>query len=127
MAWYYSWDALVSSTRFSLIIMMRLYMGLLTAASLLFPAQSADCPGYNVVAASDNGHTLHADLTMSGPACNIYADDLPNLKLEVEYETCKLVPFCPLVGVDGGDDVRRDLQLTPQQSFPSSRQNLRRR
>jgi alpha-glucosidase len=47
------------------------------------------CPGYaasNVVK-TDSG--LTADLTLAGTACNVYSDDINNLKLVVEYQTRK--------------------------------------
>jgi alpha-glucosidase len=47
------------------------------------------CPGYaasNVVK-TDSG--LTADLTLAGAACNVYSDDIKDLKLVVEYQTSK--------------------------------------
>jgi hypothetical protein len=47
------------------------------------------CPGYTAsnVATTSNG--LTADLKLAGAACNTYGQDLDNLKLSVQYETCK--------------------------------------
>jgi alpha-glucosidase len=45
------------------------------------------CPGYaasNVVK-TDSG--LTADLSLAGAACNVYSDDIKDLKLVVEYQT----------------------------------------
>lgn len=49
--------------------------------------QLSDCPGYAAsnVQTSDSG--LTADLTLAGPACNTYGDDLENLVLSVTYES----------------------------------------
>jgi alpha-glucosidase len=47
------------------------------------------CPGYaasNIVK-TDSG--LTADLTLAGTACNVYSDDIADLKLVVEYQTGK--------------------------------------
>ena len=52
------------------------------------PLRRADaCPGYKAsnVQTTDNGIT--ADLTLAGSACNIYGQDLSDLKLLVEYQT----------------------------------------
>ncbi|KAL6703672.1 hypothetical protein ACN47E_009446 [Coniothyrium glycines] len=45
------------------------------------------CPGYAAsnVETTDSG--LTADLTLAGDACNIYSDDIKDLKLVVEYQT----------------------------------------
>ncbi len=47
----------------------------------------ASCPGYKAsnVKTSDPG--LTADLNLAGKACNVYGDDLKNLRLDVTYET----------------------------------------
>jgi alpha-glucosidase len=50
-------------------------------------ADPGACPGYaasNVVK-TDSG--LTADLTLAGTACNVYSDDISDLKLVVEYQT----------------------------------------
>ncbi|KAF2122790.1 alpha-glucosidase b [Lophiotrema nucula] len=46
-----------------------------------------DCPGYKAsnVQTTDNGIT--ADLTLAGSGCNIYGQDLNDLKFLVEYQT----------------------------------------
>ncbi|KAI0022960.1 glycoside hydrolase family 31 protein [Xylariomycetidae sp. FL0641] len=47
-----------------------------------------DCPGYTASNVVDTGATVTADLSLAGNAsCNIYADDIANLKLLVEYQT----------------------------------------
>lgn len=78
---------------------MRLYsvpvfVGLATSAfaSALVPRQAASndsCPGYAASNVVDDGSTVTVDLTLAGPACNVYGTDIQNLKLEVEYQTGK--------------------------------------
>ncbi|KAF1933287.1 glycoside hydrolase family 31 protein [Didymella exigua CBS 183.55] len=46
-----------------------------------------DCPGYTASNVQDDGGRVTADLALAGEACNIYSNDLTNLKLEVEYQT----------------------------------------
>jgi len=45
------------------------------------------CPGYAATNVHDDGSKVTADLRLAGPACNVYGDDLTDLKLEVEYQT----------------------------------------
>ncbi len=66
---------------------MRFVTGLIVAAGLFAQGWAADCPGYHVVAAEDNGNTLTAQLRLSGKNCDVYGEDLPKLKLQVEYQT----------------------------------------
>ncbi|KAJ6779720.1 hypothetical protein PWT90_02063 [Aphanocladium album] len=66
---------------------MRFTTGFVAAATLAAQAWASDCPGYNVVSANDNGHTLTASLHLSGKNCDVYGTDLPKLKLQVEYQT----------------------------------------
>ncbi|KAF1831896.1 hypothetical protein BDW02DRAFT_504169 [Decorospora gaudefroyi] len=47
----------------------------------------ADCPGYTASNVQDNGSKVTADLSLAGTACNVYGDDLNDLRLEVEYQT----------------------------------------
>jgi hypothetical protein len=62
-------------------------LGLATAAT----AASVDsCPGYNAGAILSSRSSLTADLSLAGDACNVYGDDLDNLRLLVEYQTGKL-------------------------------------
>lgn len=46
-----------------------------------------DCPGYKASNVQNDGSRVTADLTLAGTACNVYGDDLTDLKLEVEYQT----------------------------------------
>lgn len=67
-----------------------LLTGTLILASTVLPRESIDplkkCPGYeasNVVVTSSG---LTADLSIAGPACNAYGDDLESLSLTVVHE-----------------------------------------
>ncbi|KAH5294293.1 alpha/beta-glucosidase agdC [Parastagonospora nodorum] len=55
-------------------------------------ARDADpnsCPGYAASNVSRTESGLTADLTLAGTACNVYSDDIKDLKLVVEYQTDK--------------------------------------
>lgn len=56
----------------------------------------AGCPGYEVSHIREDHSGISAHLTLAGKACNVYGDDLKDLKLEVTYENgmymCKLHP-----------------------------------
>lgn len=45
------------------------------------------CPGYKARNVRDDGVRVTADLALAGTACNVYGDDLVDLKLEMEYQT----------------------------------------
>ncbi|KAF2790304.1 glycoside hydrolase family 31 protein [Melanomma pulvis-pyrius CBS 109.77] len=45
------------------------------------------CPGYEASNVVKTDSSLTADLTLAGPACNKYSEDLTDLKLVVEYQT----------------------------------------
>lgn len=47
------------------------------------------CPGYSASNIEDHGSLITADLTLDGDGCNLYDEDLANLKLLVEYQTSK--------------------------------------
>ncbi|KAI5269131.1 alpha-glucosidase [Aureobasidium subglaciale] len=57
----------------------------------LVPRQNAlpleSCPGYKATNVKQTSQGLTADLTLTGPACNTYGQDLQNLKLEATYQT----------------------------------------
>jgi alpha-glucosidase len=46
-----------------------------------------ECPGYTASNVKNDGSTVTADLSLAGTACNVYGNDLTNLKLLVEYQT----------------------------------------
>lgn len=45
------------------------------------------CPGYTASNVVTTDSTLTADLALAGTACNVYSDDIQDLKLVVEYQT----------------------------------------
>ncbi len=45
------------------------------------------CPGYRLSNVETSWSGLTANLTLAGPACNVYGDDLEHLTLTVSYET----------------------------------------
>jgi alpha-glucosidase len=47
----------------------------------------ASCPGYIATNAEETESGFYADLSLAGEACNAYGIDLPELRLEVEYQT----------------------------------------
>lgn len=49
----------------------------------------AKCPGYKASHVKTSSSGLTAELTLAGPACNVYGTDLKDLRLEVVYETGK--------------------------------------
>lgn len=51
------------------------------------------CPGYTASNVQDNGSKVTANLALAGTACNVYGEDLTDLRLEVEYQTRR----CPLI------------------------------
>jgi alpha-glucosidase len=46
-----------------------------------------NCPGYAASNVVKTDSTLTADLTLAGDACNVYSEDIQDLKLVVEYQT----------------------------------------
>ncbi|KAI4755607.1 alpha-glucosidase [Aureobasidium sp. EXF-3400] len=57
----------------------------------LVPRQNSlpieSCPGYKATNVQQNSQGLTADLTLNGPACNTYGQDIENLKLEITHQT----------------------------------------
>ena len=47
----------------------------------------AKCPGYKASNVKTSATGLTATLTLAGAPCNVYGDDLRELRLEVSYET----------------------------------------
>ena len=72
-------------------------LGLLGAAAATWvdPAVLDACPGYKAVNVEKYGSTLTADLSLAGKACNVFGQDIQQLKLEVTYET-GAIPFSHL-------------------------------
>lgn len=62
------------------------------SASALSPRATSDdplaaCPGYKASNVKTRASRLTADLSLAGPACDVYGTDLTDLTLEVVYET----------------------------------------
>lgn len=55
----------------------------------------ADCPGYKASDIEETPNGLTASLTLAGPACDAYGDDLEDLVLSVTYESGQL-PASPM-------------------------------
>lgn len=82
--------------------MRLLFLTFLASSALALPsrlvgrANDADlskCPGYAASNLVTTDTSLTADLKLSGDKCNAYADDLEDLKLEVEYQTGKRLKY----------------------------------
>jgi hypothetical protein len=50
-------------------------------------ANLSACPGSLATNHHETRSGFYADLSLAGEACNAYGTDLPDLKLEVEYQT----------------------------------------
>jgi hypothetical protein len=75
---------------------MRLISACWCAISLLTGSVAAgntgdptSCPGYKASNIRNYGSTMTVDLTLDGDGCDLYDEDLTNLKLLVEYQTSK--------------------------------------
>ncbi|KAK3386291.1 glycosyl hydrolases family 31-domain-containing protein [Sordaria brevicollis] len=55
--------------------------------SIASAAPLATCPGYRVTTVQTGDSYLIADLTLAGTPCNLYSEDITNLRLTVEYQT----------------------------------------
>jgi alpha-glucosidase len=53
----------------------------------LYEKDLSACPGYKATKQWETKSGFYADLSLAGTACNVYGIDLPDLKLEVEYQT----------------------------------------
>ncbi|KAF2278737.1 putative alpha-glucosidase [Westerdykella ornata] len=51
------------------------------------PVKRDDCPGYRASNVQRTDRRVTADLTLAGEPCNIYGDDLRNLRFLAEYQT----------------------------------------
>ena len=66
---------------------------LLLAATFFTGALAAtvdSCPGYKASNVEQGNGKLTADLALAGEACDVYGQDLPDLRLLVEYQTSRL-------------------------------------
>ncbi|RFU76067.1 glycosyl hydrolase family 31 [Trichoderma arundinaceum] len=69
-----------------------LFAGLTSAAAIFKRDDAAtdslaQCPGYTASNVHVTSTAMTADLTLAGDACNVYGTDLPNLILQVTYQT----------------------------------------
>ena len=53
----------------------------------LYEKDLSACPGYVAKNPHETRSGFYADLSLAGEACNVFGTDLPDLKLEVEYQT----------------------------------------
>jgi len=53
----------------------------------LYDKDLSTCPGYIATNQHETRSGFYADLSLAGEACNVFGTDLPDLKLEVEYQT----------------------------------------
>ena len=53
----------------------------------LYEKDLSTCPGYIAKSQQKTQSGFYADLSLAGKACNVFGTDLPDLKLEVEYQT----------------------------------------
>lgn len=66
---------------------MRSFGPLLPLAGLALAAPLEDCPGYKASNVEQSQTGLTADLILAGEPCDVYGNDLPDLKLLVEHQT----------------------------------------
>jgi alpha-glucosidase len=60
-------------------------------------ADPSTCPGYTATNIDVTDVGLTADLSLAGTACNVYSEDLQELKLVVEHQTgMSLINLSPL-------------------------------
>lgn len=68
--------------------------GVSVLADLLVERQHSSleaCPGYSASNVQNDGSKVTANLALAGIACNVYGEDLTDLRLEVEYQTGTLL------------------------------------
>lgn len=74
---------------------MKSFRWLVLLVATASAASVDDCPGYKASNVEETQTGLTADLTLAGEACNVYGDDLRDLKLVVEYQTSESNPLNP--------------------------------
>lgn len=73
-------------------------VGLTLAYSpFVFSKDISECKGYTASNIRENGATISADLMLKGQPCNLYGEDIKNLKLLVEYQSGKSISFTWLI------------------------------
>jgi len=68
------------------------------------PDSQTVCPGYKASNVANTATGFTADLTLAGPACNTYGNDIYDLTLLVEYQ----------------DQARLHVQMLPKYLVPSN-------
>jgi len=58
-----------------------------------------NCTGYTASNVVQTDSSVTADLTLAGAGCNLYSEDIKDLKLVVEYQTSKRLP-CYVASAD---------------------------
>ncbi|KAK2755518.1 hypothetical protein FQN54_006458 [Arachnomyces sp. PD_36] len=64
-----------------------LWLGTAFGAASAFAQDIGSCPGYAASNVKQSDKKITADLTLDGEPCNVYGDDIKDLKLLVEYQT----------------------------------------
>lgn len=60
----------------------------LVGASVLNPRSDlSECPGDKALNINERGSTFTGDLVLNGDPCDVYGQDIQNLKLLVKYQT----------------------------------------
>lgn len=67
---------------------------LLLLLSVAQAAEVGDCPGYKASSVKRTDSGLTADLKLAGKACDVYGDDIRDLRLIVEYQTGSWLGAC---------------------------------
>ena len=64
------------------------------SARAIAPRQTngTSCPGYSASNVQQSNTGLSADLALAGTPCNSYGNDIENLRLTVNYDTCMAFP-----------------------------------
>ena len=66
------------------------YYNLPTVTPTIFDPDAPNpqsCPGYKVSNVDQSEFGIRADLTIAGPACNVFGTDIPDLELSVAYQS----------------------------------------
>lgn len=80
------------SALLSAALSLALYASTATTQDIYSSDKSlSGCPGYTASQVQDISDGFMADLSLAGPACNVYGTDVQNLTLTVQYQTSKLV------------------------------------
>ena len=90
------WDDIVTDTKGYQFVDMwsskflsgAVYVGTVFGAAIQQSQRTTQdkCPGYSISNVQTTATGLNADLALAGPACNVYGNDVPNLKLLVNYD-----------------------------------------